>query len=133
MSRSNPKRRMLTPGPKHPISIGPAAGRVVVSVAGAVVADSDRALILREARHRPAYYVPKEDVAMELLEPTDHTTYCPYKGDASYFSIPAGGERSKDAVWEYQSPRPAVAEITGHVAFYPDRVDAIDVAVEPGG
>ena len=87
------------------------------------VADSDRALILREAGHAPVHYFPPEDVAFALLEPTDHTSWCPYKGEADYHSIPAGGERSTNAAWRYREAFPAVAAIAGYVAFYRDRVD----------
>jgi uncharacterized protein (DUF427 family) len=116
---------VLEPGPDHPITIERNDHRVVVSVAGRVVADTTSAMTLREAAYPPVQYIPLADVDTSLLEASDHTSYCPYKGDASYYSIPAGGERSANAVWEYRDPRPAVAEIKGCVAFYPDRVDAI--------
>jgi uncharacterized protein (DUF427 family) len=119
------KRPILQPGPDHPITIEPNPARVIVSVAARQVADSERALTLREAGYAPVQYIPLEDVEKSLLEPSDHTSYCPFKGDASYFSVPLGGERSRDAVWTYREPYPAVAEIAGHVAFYPDRVEAI--------
>jgi uncharacterized protein (DUF427 family) len=114
------------PGPDHPISIAPHAARVVVSVAGHVVADSRKALKLQEASYPAVLYVPREDVDMALLQRTDNSTYCPYKGDASYYSIPAGGERSVNAVWSYEAPHDNASEIKDHVAFYPDRVDAIE-------
>ena len=104
--------------------------RVVVFVAGRVIADSRRALTLREAAYSPAHYIPRRDVDMSLLARTDHVTYCPFKGDCAYYSIPIGGERSTNAVWTYEQPYPAVAEIDGHLAFYPDRVDSIE---EMGG
>ena len=113
------------PGPDHPITIEANPARVVVSVAGRVLADTQDALTLREARYPPVQYVPLEDVDVSLLEPTDHATYCPYKGDCSYYSIPIGGEKSVNAVWTYEAPFAAVAEIKDRVAFYPDRVDAI--------
>jgi len=113
----------MEPGPEHPITIEPAGHRVRVTVAGEIVADSDRALILREAGHAPVHYFPPEDVAFALLEPTDHTSWCPYKGEADYHSIPAGGERSTNAAWRYREAFPAVAAIAGYVAFYRDRVD----------
>jgi uncharacterized protein (DUF427 family) len=116
---------ILHPGPEHPITIEANPGRVVVSVAGRVVADTRSALTLREASYRPVQYIPIADVDASLLEPTDHESYCPYKGDASYYSLPAGGERSANAVWTYRSPYADVAEIRDHVAFYPDRVDEI--------
>jgi len=98
-----------------------------VTVAGRVVADTLKALTLREASYPPVQYIPRKDVDMTLLARTDHATYCPYKGDASYFSITVGGERSIDAVWTYETPYAAVADIKDHLAFYPDRVDAIEI------
>ena len=115
------------PGPDHPISVERNPGRVVVSVAGRVIADTRDALTLREAHYPAVQYIPRKDVEMTLLAPSDRTTYCPYKGNASYFSIPVGGERSKDAVWTYETPYPAVAEIRAYLAFYPDRVDTIEI------
>jgi uncharacterized protein (DUF427 family) len=114
------------PGPDHPITIARNANRVVVKVAGRIVADTQDALTLREASYQPVQYIPRKDVDMTLLAPTDHTTYCPYKGDCAYFSIPLGGERATNAVWSYEAPYPAVAAIKDHLAFYPDRVDAIE-------
>lgn len=114
------------PGPQHPITIERNPARVVVSVAGRVVADSRNALTLREASLRPVQYIPRRDVDMALLERTDHATYCPYKGDCAYYSIPAGGQQSVNAVWTYEAPYEAVAAIKDHVAFYPERVDAIE-------
>jgi len=118
------------PGPDHPIAIARNANRVVVKVAGRIVADSRDALTLREASYAPVQYIPRKDVDMTLLAPTDHTTYCPYKGDCAYFSIPLGGERATNAVWSYEAPYPAVAVIKDHLAFYPDRADCIDEAPE---
>lgn len=115
------------PGPDHPITITPNPARVVVTVGGKVVADTRRALTLQEANYPPVQYIPREDADLTLLAGTDHGTYCPYKGDASYFSIPAGGARSVNAIWTYEAPYEAVAEIAGHLAFYPDRVDSIEV------
>jgi uncharacterized protein (DUF427 family) len=116
---------VLQPGPNHPITIEPLGRRVTVVVAGQTIAESDRALVLREAAYAPAIYIPRQDARMDLLERSDHSSYCPYKGDASYFSIPAGGPRSVDAVWTYEAPYDAVGGIKDHLAFYPDRVDAI--------
>jgi uncharacterized protein (DUF427 family) len=115
------------PGPDHPITIAPNPARVVVTVAGKVVADSRKALTLQEASYPGVQYIPREDVDMTLLQRTDHSTYCPYKGDCGYYSIPVGGERSANAVWTYEAPYEAVAAIKGHVAFYPNRVDSIEV------
>ena len=117
---------MLIPGPDHPITIERNPARVVVSVAGRVVADTRAALTLREASYPPVHYVPRRDVDMELLARSDHATHCPYKGDAAYYSIALGGERSVDAVWTYEAPYDAVAAIADHLAFYPDRVDTIE-------
>src|SRR5216683_4339415 len=113
------------PGPDHPISMQHNPARVVVSVAGRVVADTHDALTLREADYPAVQYIPREDVDLTQLERTDHATYCPYKGECSYYSVPAGGKKSVNAVWTYEDPYPAVAQIKGRVAFYPDRVDEI--------
>jgi uncharacterized protein (DUF427 family) len=96
-----------------------------VSVAGRVVADTRSALTLREATLPAVQYVPRSDVDMSLLQRTTHATYCPYKGDCAYYSIPAGGERSVNAVWTYEQPYAAVAPIKDYLAFYPSRVDSI--------
>jgi uncharacterized protein (DUF427 family) len=114
------------PGPKHPITIERNPKRVVITAAGRVVADTRDALILREASYPAVQYVPRKDVNMALLARTEHATYCPYKGDCSYFSIPLGGDRSANVVWTYEDPYPAVMLIKDHLAFYPDRVDAIE-------
>jgi len=119
------ERQIRIPGPDHPISIEHNPVRVVVSVAGQVVADTRNAVTLREADYSAVQYIPREDVDFTQLEQTDHSTYCPYKGDCSYYSIPAGGKKSVNAVWTYEDPYPAVTQIKGHIAFYPDRVDEI--------
>jgi uncharacterized protein (DUF427 family) len=117
---------MKVPGPDHPITIQPNPARVVVSVGGRVVADTRKALTLREASLPPVHYVPRKDVDMSLLERTHHATYCPYKGDCAYYSIPLGGARSVNSVWTYEAPYSAVSDIKDHLAFYSDRVDAIE-------
>jgi uncharacterized protein (DUF427 family) len=119
------EKQVKLPGPDHPISIQRNPARVVVSVMGRVVADTRNALTLREAGYRPVQYIPSADVDFAQLERTDYVTYCPYKGHANHFSVPAGGNNSIHAVWLYEDPFPAVAQITGHVAFYPERVDEI--------
>jgi uncharacterized protein (DUF427 family) len=111
------------PGPDHPITIEHNPSRVVVKVAGRTVADTREALALGEAGYPPVQYIPRKDVDMTLLERTDYTSYCPYKGDCSYYSIPVGGERSSNAAWSYETPYDAVASIAGYLAFYPDRID----------
>ena len=114
------------PGPDHQIAVEPNPARVTVSVAGRTIANTRSALTLREAGHAAVQYIPQRDVDMTLLQRTDHKTYCPYKGDCSYYSIELGGEKSVNSVWTYEAPYAAVAAIKDHVAFYPDRVDAID-------
>jgi uncharacterized protein (DUF427 family) len=125
------EKTIKVPGPDHPITVEPDTSHVVVTVAGHVIADTRKALVLREASYPPVYYIPRNDVEMTLLQRTDHATYCPYKGDCAYYSIPLGGERTVNAVWTYESPYAAVKEIAQHLAFYPDRVDSIDV--QPAG
>ncbi len=120
------EKQITLPGPDHPISIQRNPARVVVSVAGRVVADTLNALTLREAAYPPVQYIPSEDVDFSQLERTDHATYCPYKGDCSYYGIPAGGKKSVNGVWSYEDPFPAVGRIKGYVAFYPERVDEIE-------
>ena len=116
---------VLQPGPDHPITVVANPHRIVVSVGGRVVANSDRALTLQESNYPAVQYIPMDDVDQSLLQRTDTGSYCPYKGEASYYSVTSGGEKSTDAIWVYEDPYPAVAEIKNHVAFYPDRVDAI--------
>jgi uncharacterized protein (DUF427 family) len=118
------------PGPDHPITITPARERITVTVAGRGIADTREALILKEAGYPPVHYIPRKDVDMAQLQWTSHQTYCPYKGECVYYSIPAGGKRSVNAVWTYEAPYAAVSEIREYLAFYPDRVDAIHIAVE---
>lgn len=113
------------PGPDHPITITRNPNRVTVTLGGTVIAATTEALTLREASYPAVQYIPRRDVDMAALERSTLSTYCPYKGDASYYSIPAAGPRGRDAVWTYEIAYPAVAAIAGHLAFYPDRVDAI--------
>ena len=117
---------MKLPGPDHPITIARNNKRVRVSFAGRVVADTTRALTLSEASYKPVQYIPRADVDMRLLMRTDHRTHCPYKGDASYFTIEADGRSAENAVWSYEQPFPAMAEIREYLAFYPNRVNAIE-------
>ena len=121
------ERPVLQPTEAHPITVTPTGKHVVVRVNGEVVAETDAALTLQESTYPAVQYVPLADVVPSVLTRSDTTTYCPYKGDASYYSIPAGGERSTDAIWVYEHPHDAVKEIKDHVAFYPDRVDSIEV------
>ena len=115
------------PGPDHPITITPQRARVVVTAGGHVIADTTRALNLQEASYPAVQYIPRDDVDMAQLTRTSHASHCPYKGDAAYFSIAAAGPRGNNAVWTYEQPHEAVAQIAGYVAFYPDRVDNIDI------
>ncbi len=127
MSDATKEKPVRQPGPDHPITIEPNPARVRVRVGERLIADTRAALTLREAGYAPVQYVPLEDVDSSLLRSTDRATYCPYKGDASYYTITVG-EDGENAVWEYRQPFPAVAEIEGHVAFYADRVE---VSQEP--
>ena len=118
---------MKQPGPDHPITISETGTRIRVVFAGKTVADTTRALTLKEANYPPVYYIPRADADMALLQRTAHSTHCPYKGDASYFTIAADGRAADNAVWSYETPYPAVAGIKEHLAFYPNRVDEIKV------
>ena len=115
------------PGPDHPISLTSTKGRVTVTVNGKRIADTRAALTLKEAAYPPVQYIPRKDVDMTQLQRTAHQTYCPYKGECTYFSIAAGGERSVNAVWSYEAPHAAASAIREYLAFYPDRVDAIEI------
>jgi uncharacterized protein (DUF427 family) len=117
---------MKEPGPDHPITIAHNGNRVRVIFADTVIADSTRALTLKEASYPDVQYIPRADTDMSLLKPTSHASHCPYKGDASYFTIATNGRSSDNAVWSYQQPFPAMAEIAGYLAFYPKRVDKIE-------
>ena len=117
---------MKLPGPDHPITIAPNHRRVRVTFAGQVIADTTHALTLKEAGYKPVFYIPRADANMNLLKASEHRTHCPYKGDASYFTIEAGGRNAENAVWSYEQPFPAMAEIKNYLAFYPNRVDAIE-------
>jgi uncharacterized protein (DUF427 family) len=114
------------PNADHPITIVPDPKRIVVTLGDKVIADTRHALTLREASYPPVHYIPRADVDMAALTRTETRTYCPYKGDASYFSIPEGRERSLDAVWSYEEPHDSVAVIKDHLAFYPNGVDVIE-------
>jgi uncharacterized protein (DUF427 family) len=116
------ERPVRIPGPDHPITITLNPCRVIVRVGDTVIADTRNALTLQEASYPPVQYIPRADTAMDALAPTDHATYCPYKGEAGYFSLDALGDRGANAVWTYEQPYDAVAAIAGHLAFYPDRV-----------
>jgi uncharacterized protein (DUF427 family) len=116
-------RPVLEPTAEHPITINPTGKRVVVRINGEIVADTTDALQLQESTYPAVQYIPSTDVVQEVLTRTDTSTYCPFKGDASYYSVTAGGGTVEDAIWFYEQPYPAVAEIAGHVAFYADKAE----------
>lgn len=118
---------MRIPGPDHPISITATQGRVIVKIDGQVIADTRRALTLAEANYPPVQYIPRSDARMDLLAHSAHVSHCPYKGDATYYALRAGGADAPNAAWSYEQPFPAMAEIAGHLAFYPNQVDAIEI------
>jgi uncharacterized protein (DUF427 family) len=126
-TKSSKGKEIKIPGRDHPIAISSAEGKVRVTVAGRVVAESTGTLRLEEKGYPPVYYLPRRDADLSLLIRTTHYTYCPYKGDCTYFSIPIGGTKSEYAVWTYEKPYEAVGIIKEHLAFYPSRVDAIEV------
>lgn len=120
-------RKIVIPGLRPRITVDPTPSRVTVSLGGRVIADTKSALTMREAGFPPVQYIPLEDVAPDVLEPSDHTSYCPFKGDATYYSLKVGDHVTQPAVWTYRAPYDEVAAIRDHVAFYPDRVDSIEV------
>ncbi len=121
---------VLVPGPDHPITIEAARARVTVRLGGRVVADTQDALTLTETSYPPVQFVPLADVDESLLVPSSHTSYCPYKGAATYFDLRIGDDTASAAVWTYADPHDAVAQVKEHVAFFADRVDAIEVRRE---
>jgi uncharacterized protein (DUF427 family) len=126
---TDPRPRLI-PGPDHPIALERSPSLVVVSSGPVIIAETDRSLEMQEAGHRPVFYIPLDDVDRRLLRPSDHHTYCPFKGEASYFDVIDGrGTDLTAAVWYYDDPFPAVSAIKDHVAFYADRVT---VTVTPG-
>ena len=118
-------RALRVPDPDHPITIEPHRGRVVVRHGDTVLADTRDAIVLFEAGYRPVFYLPPADVDMTQLTRSDHASYCPYKGDASYYHVPLLGAGSANAVWCYEAPYDAVAAIAGRLAFYRDRVEIV--------
>jgi uncharacterized protein (DUF427 family) len=119
---------MKLPGPDHPITIAANPKRVRVCAGGVVIADTTSALTLKEASYPAVNYVPRKDANMALLARTARVTHCPYKGDANYFSVAANGKTIENAIWTYETPFPAMTEISGHLAFYPDKVTIEEVA-----
>jgi uncharacterized protein (DUF427 family) len=119
------------PGQDHPITIEPAGQRIIVRVSGQVIADTTAALTLREAGYRPVHYIPIGDVDQTMLRSSPTSTYCPYKGDASYYSIAGPDGVIENAIWTYEHPYAAVETIAGHLAFYADRVEITETAEAP--
>ncbi len=119
--------RMKIPGPDHPITIAANPKRVRISVDGEVIAETSRALTLKEASYPQVQYIPRKDADPAKLKRTEHNTYCPYKGDASYFSIVSCGKTLENAIWTYEAPYNSVKEIAGHLAFYPNKVTIEEV------
>jgi uncharacterized protein (DUF427 family) len=124
---SSKGKEIKIPGPEHPITISPAEAKVRVKVVGKTIAESTRALRLEEKGYPPVYYLPRSDADMSSLVRTTEYTYCPYKGDCTYYSIPIGGTKSEYAVWTYEKPHEAMANIKDYLAFDPARVDGIEV------
>jgi uncharacterized protein (DUF427 family) len=125
---------MKTPGPDHPITLEPARNRWRALFSGHVIADTDDAIILREASYPPRVYFPRADVSMEYMTRTDRASYCPYKGEAAYFTVLMDGQFAENAVWTYEQPYPAMEGIAERLAFYPDKIEVYEVddaAVNP--
>jgi uncharacterized protein (DUF427 family) len=116
---------VLVPGPDHPITVTPAETTVTVRWGDRVIAKTDDALTLRESTYPAVYYLPLDAVDADVLEPSTHRTYCPFKGDASYYSLSDGETLAENAVWTYLTPYDAVSGIAGRVAFYPHQVEII--------
>ena len=121
-------RPIKVPGPDHPITIEKNPDHIVVKLDGRMLADTRNALTLREAKYPAVQYIPRGDVDMARLARATHTTYCPFKGDCSYYSLPGDHERGANAVWTYEAPFPAVEAIRDYLAFYPDRVEIVTLA-----
>jgi uncharacterized protein (DUF427 family) len=113
--------------PEHRVDLLPESRQVRVTFAGTVVADSRAAVRCEETGHGPVHYLPEKDVRLDLLHTTEHKTYCPFKGDCSYWTIETGGKQAENAVWGYRAPYDEAKGLAGHYAFYPSRVDAIEV------
>jgi uncharacterized protein (DUF427 family) len=120
---------MKLPGPDHPIHIEPYEGTVSVTVGGAEIARSTRALALSEAAYPTVYYLPRADVAMESFQRSEKVSHCPYKGDAAHYTASVPGAAIENAAWSYEAPYGAVADIEGHLAFYPGQVE---ITAQPG-
>ena len=113
--------------PEHRVDLHPDNKHVRVTFGGKVIADSTASLRCEETGHGPVYYIPAKDMAIDLMKKTEHTTYCPFKGTASYWTIDVGGNRSENAIWGYEAPYDETAPLAGYYAFYGSRVDAIEI------
>lgn len=125
MSVAAEARTAKEPGPDHPIAIDHPRERVVITAEGHVVAHTTHPVLLHEAQYPAVWYIPRKDVDMTALERSTHTTYCPYKGECSYYNI-KGSAKGQNAAWTYENPYDAVAGIKDYLAFYQDRVDSIE-------
>ena len=119
---------MKEPGPDHPITLTPASRHVRVRFQDHVIASSDRAMVLKEADYPPVFYIPREDVETGFISKTDRHTTCPYKGEASYYSLYMNGDLAENVAWSYETPYPAMEQIKDLLAFYPDRVEVYEVS-----
>ncbi|HRO59478.1 MAG TPA: DUF427 domain-containing protein [Burkholderiaceae bacterium] len=117
---------MPQPTPDHPIAIAPHPQRVRVVFNGRVIADTRSALTVQESKLPAVQYVPRQDADMSVMARSEHRTHCPYKGDASHYTLRVDGKEAVNAVWSYEAPNAPVAQLAGYLAFYPDRVDAIE-------
>ena len=118
---------MKVPGPDHPISITPSGKHIRVTAGDVVIADTTKAVTLKEATYPEVFYIPRTDANMDAVTRTERVTHCPYKGDASYYTLKADGKTLDNAIWTYEAPFPAMTEISGHLAFYPDKVKIEEV------
>ena len=113
--------------PEHRVDLHPESRRVRVTYAGTVIGDTTSALRVEETGHGPVMYIPAKDMRLDLMTKTEHSTYCPFKGKASYWTINVGDQASENAIWGYETPYDETAELAGHYAFYGNRVDGIEI------
>ena len=132
-SEKDGRRSAWAKHPDYRVDFEQTAKRVRVRLGGQTVADSTDARIMLETRHTPVYYLPRADVRMDLAERTDHESFCPFKGEASYWTLVVGDQSAENAMWSYEQPFAEVAGIRDYMAFYGDRVDALCVGDERVG
>ncbi len=123
---SDPSRTQKIPGPDHPITLAPADKKLRVIFRGQTIAESAAALVMQEASYSPVFYFPRNDVKMAMLARTQHNSWCPYKGEASYFTMLAEDGREENSVWSYETPFEPVGGIRELLAFYPNKIDRIE-------